>query len=492
MQPLRPSSPGSSAKPTPESIMRNLDSGRRKEARAELKALLAAKPRDPAGWLCSAWIEQSAGNWKLVRESAERAAKFGAPAVPCNVLLSTAANQLGFVDLGIELAERAVAAATTPPDRLFAEAALSEALFYAHRHPELGALLERSTELRQDPRGQLMLARVRRKQGDLPEAERIMRALLESNASAKVRRMAGFELAKMLDQQKRFADAWAAAKATHAATSVPYDTGGMLAGLEATAKLAARGAFKKLVPAAGTLPPTALICALPRSGTTLIEQMLDRHPKVAGIGELPEVGNMAPTFTALGGWPEGVLNATQADLMKVRNSYLEAARTMRGLPADVMALDKNLFTWLRLPAIAATLPGAKLIRLRRDPRDTAVSLFMNSMSPSAMGWTASLADIKRVVKAERELIPGILEALALPVVDLRYEEFIAQPRGHLQRLLEFLGLPWHEECLAPEQNRRVVLTLSHEQVLRPINTDSLDRWKNYADQFDPSWEALNI
>lgn len=476
--------------PTAQAVMALLERGDRAGARQALNALLAARPRDAQAWVAAAWVEHAAGNFPAMRNAADQAGKFGAPNGLCELFRAVAANGVGQVHQAIEHAERA---SRTAPDshRLLADTVLAESLFYAHRTEDLAKLLASKPALRDDPRGQLMQARVHRQQGRPAEAEAAYRAVTTGKGNPRTVRIAGFELARLLDSQKRYAEAFEAARAVHAATGRPFDTTQLVREVEATAALAARGAFAGMRRAPGPLPPTALICALPRSGTSLIEQMLDRHPGIAGIGELPAVEWMGGCAASLGGWPQGVLMTTVEQLTQLRDGYLAQARLPRGIPAETMTFDKSLQTWHRLPIVAAAMPDARLIRLRRDPRDMAVSLFLSNMHAGTMGWHASLADIKRVIEAERRHLPAIAAALGVHLLDLRYEDFVADTRGHLERSLAFLGLPWHEECLAPEANARVMMTLSHEQVRRPVNTESIGRWQNYAEHFDASWEALD-
>ncbi len=525
---------------TVAAVMALVERGRVPEARAQLKLLVSQRPKEYHTWVCAAWVEQASSSFPAMRAAADRAAKAGAPAAQVELLRAMAATGLGQMAEAVAHAERA-SRASQGPARLQADAVLAEALHFAHRTDELAALLERSPDLLADPRGQLMLSRVQRKRGQMEDAERTMRALFQNEGQPRIRRMVGFELAKLLDSTQRYDEAFAAAKATHEATGRPYDTRGLVRELEASVAMAQRGQFRALAdraraareparslegtsptaapgiaPSSGTalppgiahstgtaqssgtaqppgaLPPTALICALPRSGTTLLEQMLDRHSMVQGLGEPPYVEAMAAAFTHFGGWPEGVLHASPEDCARIGQEYVRSARSMHTLAASTMTLDKTLHTWRRLPAVAAALPSAKLLRLRRDPRDAAVSLFLSPMHSQLLGWNASLDDIKQVFQAERACVPILAEALGVDLLDMRYEDFVREPKAHLERTLAFLGLPWEEQCLAPEGNPRVVMTLSHEQVRRPLNMESVARWKKYEKFFDSSWEALNI
>jgi hypothetical protein len=226
---------------------------------------------------------------------------------------------------------------------------------------------------------------------------------------------------------------------------------------------------------------------LPRSGTTLLEQMLDSHPDISGIGEYDGVRTLADGVVASGAWPWGLGNMDAARALQDR--YLEGARvTQRS--GTRWTFDKNLHAWQWLPAVAAVLPGAVCLHVSRDPRDTAISLFLSNFHPVSFGWTRSIEDIRRVAEAERSLLPQALETLEIPHEAIVYEDLVADPVGHARRCLERLGLAMADQVVQPERNQRTVLTLSHEQVRSPINTRSIGRWRHYAWAFEQGWASL--
>ncbi|NBQ13653.1 MAG: sulfotransferase, partial [Proteobacteria bacterium] len=198
---------------------------------------------------------------------------------------------------------------------------------------------------------------------------------------------------------------------------------------------------------------------MPRSGTTLLEQMLDRHPAISGIGEYDGVNTMGTAVLGQGVWPRelSMLDARMAASMQA--DYLAGAAVTRRASAQ-WSFDKSLHTWRWLPAVAAVLPGAACLRIERDARDTAISIFLSNFHPQAVGWTRSLESIRCVISAERALAPAALRALGIPHEDIRYEELVDRPREHMERIVARLGLPMDDAVLAPEANARTVLTLA--------------------------------
>jgi hypothetical protein len=214
--------------------------------------------------------------------------------------------------------------------------------------------------------------------------------------------------------------------------------------------------------------------------------MLDRHSRIVGLGESPLLGRMADDIAADGRhWPSGAQTVPVAVLDGWQDRYLEFARLRRRVPLSSWSLDKTVFPMFQPLAVAAVLPGARVIRLIRDPRDTAISLFLSNFDPS-WGWTGSLASIKRVVDAERAFVPTILESLQVPSVEVRYERLVASPETALRPIFDLLGVDPEDDCLRPENNRRVVLTLSNQQVRQPINRQAIGRWRNYEQFFAKS------
>ncbi len=403
---------------------------------------------------------------------------------------AVAAHRQGRTDWAIELASRV--------RKLGGNAALeacpviAEALFRAKRLDELGAFLDQPGPFQQDRRWLLMSARhLRATNGDLALCESRLKAILESGQAEPVDRMAGFELVRLYEKQKRYDDAWDAAAAAHQRTTRPFDTPALVRALEVTAQAAEQGRLALLPRASTTLERTAVIMGMPRSGTTLTEQILDCHPKVRGVGELTIHGRMANAIAFEGGgWPSGAFKVSIATLNQWQQTYRKEVRTFLQIPGGVWTLDKTVFPMLQPLALAAVLPGARAICIDRDARDNAASLFLNNFDPS-WGWTGSLDTIRAVIAAQRKYLPVIMDGLKIPTIRVRFEQLVETPEPIARAMLEHLGLEWDDACLRPEENRRVVHTLSHEQVRRPINREGLGRWKNYAARFDDAWAELD-
>jgi hypothetical protein len=289
----------------------------------------------------------------------------------------------------------------------------------------------------------------------------------------------------MLDAAGQYRRAFDLATHLHATTGTGFDLEGLLSDARAQVALL-KGPAGWCAPIAPAVRGVAMVVGMPRSGTTLLEQMLDRHHAVGGIGEFEGLLALGHGIAGEGLWPDRIASLAPAKARELQRDYLQGAASLRR-PGAKVSFDKTLHAWRWLPAIAAVLPGAVCLRIERDPRDTATSLFLSNFHPQAFGWTGSLESIRRVIAAERELAPLALRTLGIPHEDIRYEDLVEDPRGHMERVLARLGLPMDERVLAPQENARTVLTLSHEQVRKSINRGSIGRWRNYEFAFGPEW-----
>ena len=397
------------------------------------------------------------------------------------------AYRRGDVEQALALAGEQVALAAAGD--FSAHAVLSEILHRAGRIEELVEFLDLAEDFQQDPRGLLMRAKAVRRSGKLAEAAELLNASLVQLASPPLRRIAYFELVAALEGLGRHAESWQAAVQAHQEAARNFPTEQLVAALRVTAE--ASPVELALQPKAkAKASHTACILGLPRSGTTLLEQMLDCHPRVRGVGELHLPGRMIDAIAREGGgWPLGAMRVSRKTLNEMQLRYLEETRVSRQLPNDMWTLDKTVFPMLQPLFIAGVLPGAKVLRITRDARDNAVSLFLNNFDPS-WGWTASLEGIRQVIEAERKYVPVILEKLQLDVVTLRFEDLVDEPEAQLRRVLDHMGLAWDPACLQPQENKRLVFTLSHEQVRRPVNRQGIGRWLQHREHFGEAWDAL--
>jgi hypothetical protein len=467
-------------------IDRLLREGRPMDALAVAEPLAAKNPRMLQAWLGVARAKLALGWIAEADEALERLDAFAAADPQVAFLRGIVHQRLGRID---QAADRLRMVATGRSlHAVEASVALGELFWFAHRHDDLRVwLASAGPAWAHDPRAELLRARVLSRIDPAGAIDALKALCVPSNAP-QVRRAAGFEAVGLLDRQGRYREAFDLAMAMHADTTAPFDLDGLELELQRQVQSIAGGArfpASRVEPVEGT----CLVAGLPRSGTTLLEQMLDRHPAVSGIGEYDGVDRIGFDLQSTGQWPRG-LGMLRAEVVRpIRDRYVHGARRLARADAR-WTFDKTLRAWRWMPALACALPGARFIHMQRDPRDMAISILLSYFHPFNDGWTASLESIRRITMLERALLPAALSAGGFAHESIVYERLVADPAGHAARCLRLLGLPDDGAVLAPHENRRAVFTLSHEQVRRPINAGSIGRWRNYAFAFDGSWDAL--
>lgn len=234
------------------------------------------------------------------------------------------------------------------------------------------------------------------------------------------------------------------------------------------------------------------IVGMPRSGSTLVEQILASHPMIEGLGELFELGTIA---AGLGGnedpaaWVAPAAALEGKELSDLGARYLETTRRYRRTDRPFFT-DKMPANWQLVGLIALILPNARVIDVRRDPIACCLSSFTTyfnratRMPTDLRGWGAYYRDYVRVMDLYQGWLPGLVHRL-------EYERLIDDAEAEVRRLLAYLDLPFDPACLRFHENTRTVDTPSAQQVRRPLNRDGLDRWRSYEPWLAPLKQALS-
>ncbi len=306
-------------------------------------------------------------------------------------------------------------------------------------------------------------------------------------------RLAEFPPASRLDAH--FALAKAASDARrHEAAMAHYRAGNALKrGLvhyDEAAELAALAAIPARFPAslvrAGGGDPDPLpifIVGMPRSGTTLVEQVLASLPGVHGGDEMDALDKTLAQFPA----PETL---DEAGFCALAADYLARIRALA--PGAARITNKVPLNFRHLGLLHRALPAAKFVHVFRDPLDTCVSCFTKLFS-GALDFTYDLGELGRYYRAyERVMAHWRVVLPEAALLDIRYEDFVADFAAGARRLVAFCGLPWDEACLRFFETNRAVRTASVAQVRRPLFTSSIGRWQVYGAALAPLQAALGM
>jgi tetratricopeptide (TPR) repeat protein len=231
------------------------------------------------------------------------------------------------------------------------------------------------------------------------------------------------------------------------------------------------------------------VTGLPRSGTTLVEQVLASHGTVSGGGELGTARRAAArALTHADGTLRDIDAMAEAEIAEIG---LETEKEMRSLfPGTDRITDKAVQTYNLFGPIRLALPKARFVLVERDPRDTALSMYRNLFAKQSHLYTYSLSDLGAFYRAYRRIVGFWQEKLPGQIHVVRYERFLEDPEGETRALLAHCGLPWDEACLKFHENRRRVDTLSFAQVRQPLYKSSLQAWRRYEDELGELIEAI--
>jgi hypothetical protein len=222
----------------------------------------------------------------------------------------------------------------------------------------------------------------------------------------------------------------------------------------------------------------ALIVGMPRSGTTLVEQILSSHPAVTGAGELRFWPSRDVPVDAreAEAWIGARQTTTAKDYLDLLDALAPDARRI---------IDKNPFNLFCLGLFHIVFPGAAIFHCRRHPIDTCLSICSTHITARG-AFPADLNDLVFYYRQYARLMDHWRASLPLACfIQVDYEAVVADPEPESRRLVAALGLDWDAACLAPEQNRRVVKTSSAWQVRQPIHGASVDRWRRYEPWLGP-------
>ena len=226
------------------------------------------------------------------------------------------------------------------------------------------------------------------------------------------------------------------------------------------------------------------VLGMPRSGTTLIEQIVASHPDVHGKGELGALAGLAENIGP-GGFPENAAGFG-ADA-QVADSYL--AQLTAGVGDARRVVDKTPFNFLYLGLIAVLFPRARVIHCRRAAPDTCLSCYFQDFR-AGHPWANDLEDLGRYFRAYARLMDHWRQVLPIFMLDVTYEDVVAEPESASRRIVDFLGLPWNAACLEFHATKRTVRTASQWQVRKPISPASVGRSERYREFIGPLEQVL--
>jgi len=436
----------------------------------------------------------------------ERALRFAPRKIEMLMTVADHCQNFRNPDIAVRYLQRAIEQTDATPQAFVKLVELYERL---RRLPEAEQLADRALKLNPTyPAALLVRARLDRLAGRLEPAEQRLRSFVtKPDPDIWVHAQAWYELGNTLDRQEKYDDAMTAL--LEAKTLLRPQAPGHLAELKVLrARLKVMQSnvsaemFRRWFEAAPALPPArrlALLCGHARSGTTLLEQVLDGHPDIVSAEETDIFVNdaFAPLRRHLP--PDSYMlpvleSAAIPALQQARAAYFRSMESAIGNPlAGRLLLDKNPVLTFMIPAFVRIFPETRFLIALRDPRDVVLSCFMqphplNPITAAYLTLAGTAEDYTAIMDIWQTLAP----LLPGHYLEVRYEDMVENLESVARRTLDFLGVPWDDRVLGFDEHARqkMVRSPTYADVTQPVYNRAKDRWLNYRKYLEPHLEKL--
>ncbi len=478
-----------------------LSAGDLPQAEDWLRQALALAPDDGALLTNLAVVRRQRGDPDETMALLERAAALTPPHGPAVVQLALALKQEGRDKEAVARLAPVIAEGKAPAGVLALQAQLLERLSRvdeAQAHAEAALALDPA-----EPAALLLLAELDLR-ADRPDAalERLGRLPEPAGAGPANAALARYLASRAHDRLDQPDTAFAAARDANRILARDYfSRHRSLEGPYAPPAVAVIGQWLRTLgdapasgPASSLQPPPVFLLGFPRSGTTLVEQVLRRHPGVAAVEERELLAPLIAPYIRAPSDLDALVDPAGAPGRDARQRYVSSVRSAAGATPGQVVVDKLPLNSVFLPVIARLFPEARILLALRDPRDVCLSCFLQAFGLNAA--MAQFLDLGSTADYYGAVMGNVLETLdRLPVAHLpvRYEAVVGDLEAEARRMLTFLGLPWDPAVLAYRTGLegRLVNTPSRAQVSRPLYRSSVGRWRRYGSHLEPVRHRLD-
>jgi len=478
--------------PTAANANRLFNAGDFDGAAAVARAAIKKDRRNPTLHLILGSAETQLLRYREGRRALEEAARLSPKSPAPHAALSVVHHREGNLDKAHASADKAL---RLGPDDAFALRSKAELLRLDTRYDEARDLVASLVEKQSNPDPEIVLsyAQLSRSVGDDAAALEALAPLVANESISPHIRAAGlFIQAWAYEREGRFDDAFASATAAHDLQRIPYDPADHSRFIDNLIDVWTAERHASLPHARSHSEVPVFIVGMPRSGTSLIEQILASHPAVFAAGEftlIPEAANRLFESARAQIDIEARFDAlTTDDIERIASDALTELR--RPARKAERITDKMPSNFLHLGLINLLFPSARVIHCRRNPIDTCLSCYMQDFA-GQFPWTRDLESIAAFHNDYRRLMDHWRGVVDIPILDVDYESVVADQETETRRLIDFAGLEWNDACLAPHETRRTTVTLSAEQVRRPVYRSSVERWRRYEAHLQPLIDALD-
>ncbi|MBL8760598.1 MAG: sulfotransferase [Phycisphaerae bacterium] len=343
-----------------------------------------------------------------------------------------------------------------------------------------------------EPSSVVILAQVRRRQKRVDEAVRVIEELLaRPGQQAHALAASRFVLGSIREEQERFDEAFKLYKDANESSLARFDKEALRRFTDSLIEVYNAWRAPTYARGDGTEVPIFIV-GMPRSGTSLVEQILASHPEVFAAGELSDIEIMAARTPrrlgiSSGAYPSFMATLTREQVITAGRPYLDRVRATA--PRATRHTDKMPHNFRHVGFIWQLFPNARIIHCRRDPIDTCLSCYSISFS-ATHAYSNTLEGLAFMYGEYRRLMQHWRTALPLNLLEVGYEDLVHSPEEWSRKIVDFAGLAWNEKCLDFHKTKRAVLTASVDQVRRPVYDSSIGRWKKFEKHLGPLIDAM--
>lgn len=316
--------------------------------------------------------------------------------------------------------------------------------------------------------------------------------LLRNDLSNDTRSKLHFALAKIHDRHNNYDSAFENFRSANEYKDAQYSPMAFTRVINALKETFNHDTIERLPRSTEQSDLPVFVVGMPRSGTSLVEQILASHPMVFGAGELHAINDLVLSLPATLHsdlpYPLCIKSGTQEAFTAVARQYIDDLSDRSG-GGMARVTDKMPHNFLHLGLIDLLFPGARIIHCLRDPLDTCLSCYFHNFS-GEHAYAYNLDSLGTYYRQYERLMAHWRSVIRIPMLEVRYEDVVSNTEEASRILVDFCGLPWDDRCLRFHESQRTVATASHDQVRRPIYHSSVGRWKHYEAFLEPLKAAL--
>lgn len=394
--------------------------------------------------------------------------------------------QTGRASLALPLYEKALGLS---PDHASARMGLADALISLGRMDEAAAMLKECIELRQHVAAAYrMFSDTRKFSSEPAELGEILAELATSDFGPDDAARLHYAAGKILNDLGRHDAAIDHFQSSKTVTGRDFDLESYRRWVDAMIGLFTPDVLAARTGVGDPAEVPVFVVGMPRSGTTLIEQICSSHPAVHGAGELTRLGSILGSAGINKSRPERITAISKAELQAMAAEYLGYIRKLA--PSSALRIvDKMPHNFEYIGLVALLFPNARIIHSRRGAIDNCLSCFFTRFNDKH-GYNTDLAKLGLYYRQYDRLMRHWNAVLPGRIYECRYEDMVANQEAESRRLMDYLGLPWDDACLRFYEQDRTVATPSRWQVRQPIYASSVKRWKKYGANIQPLIDAL--